>query len=252
MRIHQFCYLSDNYGVLLHCPHTNETAAIDAGDSDAYIKAASEAGWTITQIWVTHHHGDHVAGLAELLKATGAKLFAPKSVSTSSNNAETLDHDDRFEFAGTDIEIIATPGHTLDMLNYYVSSESLLFSGDTLFTLGCGRLFEGHGEMMWNSLSRLMALPDETIIYSSHEYSLANAAFAVSVDPDNALLLKRQEEIQALRDNNEPTVPSTLSLEKQTNPFLRASDPHIRAHLGMTDASDADVFSEIRRRKDSF
>ena len=252
MRIHQFPYLNDNYGVLLHCPHTNETAAIDAGDSAAYLRASEATGWTVTQIWVTHHHGDHVAGLADLLDETGAKLFAPDSVGRSFKNSHSLTHNDQFTFAGTDIQVIATPGHTLDMLNYYVASESLLFSGDTLFTLGCGRLFEGDGPMMWSSLERLMALPDETTIYSSHEYSVANAAFALSIDPENQTLIARQQEIVAMREAGEPTVPTRLSVEKQTNPFLRAADPAIRAALQMQDASDEAVFTEIRRRKDIF
>lgn len=252
MRIHQFPYLNDNYGVLLHCPHKNETAAIDAGDSAAYLRASEATGWTITQIWVTHHHGDHVAGLADLLDETGAKLFAPDSVGRSFEDSHSLAHDDQFTFAGADIQVIATPGHTLDMLNYYVASESLLFSGDTLFTLGCGRLFEGDGPMMWSSLERLMALPDETTIYSSHEYSVANAAFALSIDPENQTLIARQQEIVAMREAGEPTVPTRLSVEKQTNPFLRAADPAIRAALQMQDASDEAVFTEIRRRKDIF
>ena len=148
--------------------------------------------------------------------------------------------------------MIATPGHTLDMLNFYLPDEKLLFSGDTLFTLGCGRVFEGDMRMMWNSLCRLLALPDDTVIYGSHEYTAANAAFAVTVDPDNAALKTRQAEILAAREKHLPTVPTTLAEEKQTNPFLRAADPSIRAHLNMAAASDAEIFAEIRRRKDNF
>lgn len=252
MEIHLFTYMNDNYGVLLHCPKTGETAAIDAGDAAAYLNASHETGWTITQIWATHHHGDHIVGLTELAQRTGAQIFAPQEIAAQSQDARALKDGDMFNFAGQTINVISTPGHTLDMLNYHVPSERLLFSGDTLFTLGCGRLFEGTADMMWQSLSKLMALPDDTIIYGSHEYTLANAAFAVTVDPDNTLLKARYEAFIDDRAKAIPTVPTLLGLEKQTNPFLRASDPNIRAHLQMQDASESDVFAEIRRRKDVF
>ena len=252
MHIHLFPYMNDNYGVLLHCPDTGQTAAIDAGDCAAYLNVAEHTGWNITQIWVTHHHGDHVAGLGELAQTTNAIIFAPHRIASTIDGAKTCVDGDKIAFAGTDVEVIATPGHTLDMLNYHVPSQRVLFSGDTLFTLGSGRLFEGTPEMMWASLSKLMALPDETMVYGSHEYSVANAAFAVTVDPDNTLLKDRQIEILAARDRGEPTVPSPLAIEKKTNPFLRASDTSIRAHLGMQPASDAEVFAEIRSRKNAF
>ena len=253
MQQHLFGYMNDNYGVLLHCPLTGKTAAIDAGDADAYAQAAEEKGWSIDEIWITHHHGDHTAGLSALAKDTGALVRGPDCINADGiDNRVTAAHEDKFTFADTEVQVIATPGHTLDMLNFYLPDEKLLFSGDTLFTLGCGRVFEGDMMMMWNSLCRLLALPDDTVIYGSHEYTAANAAFAVTVDPDNAALKTRQAEILAAREKHLPTVPTTLAEEKQTNPFLRAADPGIRAHLNMAAASDADIFAEIRRRKDNF
>jgi len=148
--------------------------------------------------------------------------------------------------------VIATPGHTLDMLNFHIASEDMVCTGDTLFVMGCGRIFEGDADMMWASLEKLLALPDHTIIYCSHEYTIANAAFARAVDPDNAALAARQQAIAELRNGGLPTVPSRLDLEKATNPFLRVDNAAIRAHLGMEQASNAAVFAEIRKRKDNF
>jgi hydroxyacylglutathione hydrolase len=160
---------------------------------------------------------------------------------------------DSFDFAKRQVRVIATPGHTTDMINFYLPDEKIVFTGDTLFALGCGRVFEGTFDMMWNSLEKLLALPDNTIIYCSHEYTLANAEFAITVDPENDALIKRHAHIIEQRAKNIATVPTTMAVEKVTNPFLRPDDPLIRAHLGMTaEASNADVFAEIRRRKDAF
>ena len=250
---HQFLYGSDNYGVLMHDPDTGQTAAIDAGDLDAYLAALDETGWGLSHILITHHHGDHTEGLAMLAERTGAQVFGPAGDKPGHQAIDTrLADGDRFDFAGTAVEVIATPGHTLDMLNYYLPEQAVCFTGDTLFSLGCGRVFEGTAEMMWDSLSKLMVLPPKTVIYSSHEYTAANARFAVTVDPDNPALAARAKAVEALRADNKPTVPSLLADELATNPFLRAGDSAVRAHLGMTDASDSAVFAEIRARKDNF
>ena len=249
LQIHQFSHPLDNYGVLIHDPDTGETAAIDVGDGPSYLAAVAETGWTPTQIWVTHHHHDHVTGLAELKAASGAKVYGPAGI----DGVDTvLSGGDRFAFAGTQVEVIHTPGHTLDMLNYHIASEGLVFTGDTLFVMGCGRLFEGHASDMWTSLQKLMALPAKTEVYCSHEYTLANAKFALSVDPDNIALRNRAIEVEQLRQQGDPTVPSTIEAELATNPFLRCADPSIRARLGMEQASDAEVFTELRRLKDNF
>ena len=251
---YQFAYLSDNYGVLLHCPKTGKTAAIDAGDPAAYQQALATTGYRLDEIWITHHHWDHTDGLAELKQATGAKVIGPAN--TKETIAALIDQGvregDEFTFADRVVHIIQTPGHTLDMVNFYLPSEPLLFSGDSLFVLGCGRLFEGDGPMMWDSLSKLRALPEDTVIYSSHEYSLANAAFALSIEPENKALQARASWIEKQRDEGKPTVPSTMKDELASNPFLRPDSEAIRAHLAMLDASDEAVFTEIRKRKDNF
>jgi len=253
LQYHQFLYGSDNYGVLMHDADTGQTAAIDAGDLDSYLAALDETGWRLSHILVTHHHGDHTEGLAMLAQKTGAKVFGPAGDKPGHQAIETtLADGDKFEFAGTPVEVMATPGHTLDMLNYYLPEQAVCFTGDTLFALGCGRVFEGTPEMMWDSLSKLMVLPADTVLYSSHEYTAANARFAVTIDPDNQALAKRVKEVEALRADNQPTVPSLLCDELATNPFLRAGDSAVRAHLGMADASDKAVFAEIRARKDKF
>ena len=248
LAIHQFGYNDDNYGVLLHDSERGETAIVDAGDATAAKAALAESGWSLTQIWITHHHGDHTAGLAELA-VDGVEVFGPCGV----DNVDTILADgDSFDFAGRAVEVIATPGHTLDMLNFYLPFEKLAFTGDTLFAMGCGRLFEGNAPMMWKSLEKLMALPDDTVVYCAHEYTAANAQFALSVDPGNEALQRRAAAVDDLRAAGQPTVPTMIALEKATNPFLRVGDPAIRAHLGMEAASDAAVFGEIRARKDSF
>jgi hydroxyacylglutathione hydrolase len=261
LEIHQFAYGSDNYGVLLHCPKTGETAMVDAGDADAAQQALTQTGWQLSQIWITHHHGDHTAGLASIKAAHKAHVIGPvagthpiagvdqalgRALGRAPEQAMT------FTFAGQTVHVLATPGHTLDMINFYLPDENLVFTGDTLFAMGCGRLFEGDAAMMWASLKKLMALPDNTVIYCSHEYTAANAAFALSIDPDNTALATRAVDVQTLRANGKATIPTTMALEKATNPFLRASDATIRAHLGMEGAPDGAVFAEVRRRKDSF
>ena len=163
-----------------------------------------------------------------------------------------LDGGSSFAFAGREVEVISTPGHTLAMLNYYLPAEKLVFTGDTLFAMGCGRLFEGDAPMMWDSLCKLMALADDTVVYCGHEYTAANARFALSVDPANTALQRRAAAVDELRSIGQPTVPTMIALEKATNPFLRAGDAGLRAHLGMEGASDAEVFAEVRRRKDNF
>ena len=250
---HQFLYGADNYGVLMHDPDSNQTAAIDAGDLDSYLQALNVTGWTLSHILVTHHHPDHTDGLTALARQTGAAIFGPAGDSPVHQSIETcLCDGDQFDFAGCTVQVIATPGHTLDMLNFYIPQQAVCFTGDTLFALGCGRIFEGTPEMMWASLEKLMKLPGETVIYSSHEYTAANARFAVSIDPENTALAERVRKVEALRADNQPTVPSLLSDELATNPFLRASDPAIRHHLNMSAADDQSVFAEIRARKDNF
>jgi hydroxyacylglutathione hydrolase len=249
----QFPYLTDNYGFLLHDKSTGATAAVDCGDAESYLQALDSKGWKLTEIWITHHHWDHTQGLIELKAKTGCKVRGPKEMSSPIEGLdEHLWDGDIFAFGGHEVQVIATPGHTTDMINFYLPSLGKLFSGDTLFTLGCGRLFEATPQIMWESLQKLIALPTDTLVYGSHEYTLANAKFALSVDPKNEKLRTRSLNFTEMRKNGEVTVPTTLEAELATNPFLRAGDPAIRKLLKLADASDEAVFTEIRKRKDNF
>lgn len=253
LEIHQFPYMSDNYGVLLHSPVTGETAAIDAGDAQALLSALDEKGWNLTELWITHHHGDHTAGLAAVKERTRCRVTGPAQQSAPIDGLDRRVGDgDRFEFAGREVRVLHTPGHTTDMVNYHLPAENLVFTGDTLFALGCGRIFEGNARMMWESLEKLAALPPETVVYCSHEYTLSNAKFALTIDPGNAALKQRAADIASMREKGEPTVPTTIALELATNPFLRAADPAIRHGLGMENAENWQVFAETRKRKDNF
>lgn len=247
--VFQFPYMADNYGVLLHNKDTDETALIDAGDASAALAALKQQGWSLTHLLLTHHHADHIAGLHEIRAQTQCVTYGPAGIDGVDN---VLKDGDSFVFAGCEVQVLHTPGHTMDMLNFYLPDQSLVFTGDTLFTLGCGRLFEGDAATMWQSLSKLIALPSDTWVYGSHEYTQANAKFALSVDPNNQALQQRAEQINKLRAENKPTVPSKLSDELKTNPFLRPDDADIRALLDMPSASDEAVFAEIRQRKDNF
>ena len=253
LEIYQFPYeWDDNYGVLLHSPETGETACIDAGVAKTYQAALDEKGWDLTHILVTHHHRDHVTGLVELKEATNSKVIGPDYI--GKGNIPAIDQrvrdGDTFTFAGQTVRVIYVPGHTMDLVSYYFEEQGAVFVGDTLFAMGCGKAFEGTAEMVWESLQKLMALPEDTIIYCSHEYTQENAQFAITVDPTNKALQERIEEVDRLRAADIPTVPFTLATELATNPFLRPNDKAMRKHLQMEDATDEEVFVEVRRLRD--
>ncbi len=254
--IRQFPCLDDNFGVILHLPGTDggATIAIDVPDADPYLAVLKETGWQLTHVLITHHHWDHVQGLMKLKAATGARVIGPaQSRDRIEGVDESVDDGDTVVIGGTEFRAIATPGHTLDQISWWAPEIRFAHTGDTLFSLGCGRIFEGDPAMMWASLDKLAhLLPDDTRIYCGHEYTLSNARFALTVDPDNNALAARASEVEGLREKGLATLPTTMAAERATNPFLRAADPAIRASLGMADASDAEVFAEIRRRKDSF
>ena len=253
LRIFTYPYSQDNYGFLVHAPTTGETAALDCGEAAPLLAALAEQGRSLTHLLITHHHGDHTAGLAEVKAQTGCAVYGPKERSQAIAGLDHhLDGGDSLSFGGREVQILHTPGHTLDMINYHFAEDKALFSGDTLFALGCGRVFEGTPEMMHKSLALLADLPPDTAIYFCHEYTLANARFALSIDKTNTALAERAAQIEEMRAKGEATVPSSLAEELATNPFLRASDPAIRKTLGLEDASDAEVFADIRRRKDEF
>ena len=251
--IETYGYGSDNYGFLIHDPETKMTACVDAGDDSAALSVLSKNNWALSQIWITHHHADHTNGVAALKAKTGATVYAPQLSAKRIDSADFFVRDaDTFIFANHTIKTIATPGHTLDMINYYIADQSTLFTGDTLFTLGCGRLFEGDGMMMWDSLCKIKNLPEDTLIYGAHEYTLANLEFALSVDPDNEALKKRALQVYDLRSQGLATVPTILRHELQTNPFLRANKHDMKTRLDMANSGDADVFGALRRMKDDF
>ncbi len=251
LEIHQFTCRDDNFGVLVHDPDTGMTASIDTPEEAPIRAALAEKGWVLSHIFNTHHHPDHVEGNAGLKADFDCTIIGPVDEAGKIPGIDKKVGDgDAFTFGSAEVKIIGTPGHTLGEISYYIADDGVVFTGDALFALGCGRVFEGTPAMMWQSLEKLAALPRDTKVYCGHEYTLANAGFAVTIDPENAALLARVEEIKSLRARDLPTLPTTIGVELDTNPFLRPSDPAIRRELGMDSASDAEVFAEIRGRKD--
>jgi hydroxyacylglutathione hydrolase len=253
MVIEQFGCREDNFGVLIHDTASGLTAAIDAPEEAPIRARLGEKGWTLGQIFTTHHHADHVEGNLPLKAAFGCRITGPSGESDKIPGIDrAVSEGDTIRFGDAEIEVIETPGHTLGHITFWIPSQKVAFVGDTLFAIGCGRVIEGTMEMMWNSLEKLLALPDDTAIYCGHEYTVANAKFALSVEPGNAALVKRDTEVKRLRAEGKATLPTTMGLEKETNPFLRVHSPEIRATLGMANAPAAEVFGELRRRKDNF
>lgn len=249
---YQFPCRSDNYGVLLHDPLSGLTASIDAPDAAAVEQALAFKGWRLTHIFTTHHHADHTEGNIALKEAHGCQIIGPRDEAAKIPGIDReVGGGDTFRFAEFDVEVLATPGHTLGHISYHIPAARLAFVGDTMFAMGCGRVFEGDHEMMWSSLSRLRNLPRDTTVYCGHEYTLSNARFALTVEPDNKALAARAAEIEALRQDGKPTLPTTIEAELATNPFLRACEPELKAALGMSDAEDWQVFAEVRTRKDN-
>lgn len=248
-----FMCRSDNFGVLLHCPDSNLTAAIDAPELEPILSAAERRGWSLTHIFTTHHHGDHVEANLGLKERFGCEIIGPRDEAVAIPGLDRAMGDgDSFEWGSHRVNVIETPGHTAGHICYHLPDSKLLFAADTLFALGCGRLFERPAADMWHSLQKLAVLPDETAVYFGHEYTLSNARFALTIDPDNARLRQRAAEIEALRAEGKFTIPTTIGLEKETNPFLRAADPSIRRGLLMESRTNEEVFAEIRKRKDNF
>lgn len=246
--VHQFPCLSDNYGFLVRDRQTGLAACVDTPDAGAILAALEETGWRLALILNTHWHPDHAGGNAEIQAATGCRIVGPKEVTRIAPLDREVEGGDVVELGATRFQVIESGGHTLGHVAYWDEADKVAFVGDTLFALGCGRLFEGTAEQMWTSLQRLAALPDETVVYCAHEYTAANARFALSVDPAPALKA-RAAEIFAARERGEPTVPTTIGLEKATNPFLRA--PLLAPALG-AGGPDHEAFAAVRAAKDSF
>lgn len=245
--------LSDNYAYLLRDHSSGEVAAIDVPEAAPLAAELAARGWTLRQVWLTHHHFDHVEGLADLLAAHPATVVG---AAADAHRLPALDvqvaEGDVVALGALEAQVLDVSGHTVGHIAFYVPGAQAVFTADSLMALGCGRLFEGTPAQMWTSLQKLMALPPETTVCSGHEYTASNAKFARTVDPSNPALISRISEIEAARAQGQPTVPSPLATELSTNPFLRPADAGIRATLGMQDASDTAVFTEIRKRKDNF
>ena len=244
---------TDNYAFLIHDPESGRTALVDAPEAAPVARALKERGWGLDEVWITHHHPDHVEGLPGIREA-----FSPEvtGAAADARRLPPLDREvaggDAFEFAGEEVRVIDVSGHTVGHIAFHMPGAAHVFTADSLMALGCGRVFEGTMPQMWESLSKLAALPPETTVCSGHEYTQANARFARTIEPDNPDLKSRIAAIDAARAEGRPTVPSRLSDELATNPFLRASRPEVKTAIGMDGAPDAVVFAEIRRRKDAF
>lgn len=251
LQVHQFPCLSDNYGFLLHDPESGETACIDTPDAEAYLREAAAKGWRITQIWNTHWHPDHAGGNEAIKAATGCTITAPEVDAPKIAGVDrTVADGDGVSLGNWTARVVDVGGHTMGHIAYHLPEAEIAFVGDSLFALGCGRMFEGSPPQFWSSLSRLKALPPETTLYCAHEYTQANARFALHADPENAALQEYAAEIARKRAAGEPTVPMKLGRELATNPFLRADTPEIRARWGGSSAPE--TFAALRAAKDSF
>ncbi|HVR91228.1 MAG TPA: hydroxyacylglutathione hydrolase [Novosphingobium sp.] len=251
LEVHQFPCLSDNYGYLVHDPASGETTCIDTPDAEAYLREAGTKGWQITQIWNTHWHPDHAGGNAAIKAVTGCTITAPAvEAERIAGIDRTVAHGDTVQLGDFTATVIDVGGHTMGHIAYHLPEAGLAFVGDSVFALGCGRMFEGTPQQFWASLSRIKALPPATLLYCAHEYTASNARFALHADPDNAALADYAAKIAELRARGAWTVPTTLDRELASNPFLRADDPGIQARWGGGDA--VATFAALRAAKDSF
>jgi hydroxyacylglutathione hydrolase len=248
--IRVFPCLSDNIGYLIHDPATKATAAIDAPDDRPVIAALEREGWTLTDILVTHHHADHTDGIAGLKSKYNCRVVAPYEKRTPIAQVDLhVKEGDTVKVGNLTARVLETPGHTLDHISYMFDADQALFCADTLFSIGCGRVIEGTYPMMWDSLLTLRALPNDTRVYCGHEYTASNVKFALTIEPNNPALKKRAEDVAKLRAENKLTIPSLIRDEKEANVFLRADVPAVAASLNMSGKTPAEVFGEIRERK---
>lgn len=252
IEIIQFPCLNDNYAFLIHDPISLQTAVVDTPDADEIIRQLELRGWQLSHILTTHHHWDHIDGHEALKQRYNSQVVTPEV-----NKAQVPQPDicvsegSLIQFGHYKIQVIETPGHTLGHVSYWLPEANAVFVGDTLFSLGCGRLFEGTAQQMWQSILKIRALPDNTMIYCAHEYTAANARFAQLYDPDNEALQKRAEEIYKLRADNLATIPTTVKQERLTNPFMRADQIELQRALDAYGKPAEDVFAELRKRKDN-
>jgi hydroxyacylglutathione hydrolase len=252
-KTHLFPCLRDNYAVLLHDPASGATAVIDAPEAAPVEAALKATGWQLTDILVTHHHGDHTAGIPELKQRHRCRVVAPHGEASKIPLVDETTREGGKVSVGTlSSNVIDTPGHTAGHISYWFHADKLVFAGDTLFSIGCGRVIEGTPEMMWASLLKLRDLPGDTQVYCGHEYTLANIQFAQTIEPDNRALAARAEEAARQIAAGKPTIPTTIDQEKATNPFFRADVPAVAASVGLSGMPAAQVFAEVRARKNKF
>jgi hydroxyacylglutathione hydrolase len=251
LQIHQFPVLEDNYAFLVHDPDSGETATIDTPDADAILAEAAKQGWRITQIWNTHWHPDHAGGNAKIKAQTGAMVTGPAEVERIGQAPDrVVDEGDVVRLGAKTARVLNVGGHTLGHIAYIFDADNIGFVGDALFSMGCGRMFEGTAQQMWSSLSKIAGLPDDMTLYCAHEYTQANGRFAITMDPANRDLQARIAEVESLRKQGKPTVPMTLKREKETNPFLRA--PLLKGAIMKPNVEDWEAFADLRARKDAF
>jgi len=249
----QIPVLADNYVYLVREPETGSVGVVDPAVHEPVLAALAARRWTLTHILNTHHHGDHVGGNTALKRATGCTIVGPSADRARIPGIDVEVGDgDVYRFGAAEATVFDVPGHTRGHIAYWFADSDALFCGDTLFALGCGRLFEGTPAEMWSSLARLRGLPAATRVYCAHEYTQSNARFALTIEPDNADLRDRARAVDAARAAGRPTVPSTMAEERATNPFLRPESPEIRRRLRLESAGAVAVFAEVRRRKDNF
>jgi hydroxyacylglutathione hydrolase len=253
LTIHMFPCLADNYGYLLHDAESGATAAVDTPDAAEIGRQLDAKGWRLTHILNTHHHADHAGGNLELKRRTGCTIVGPRADAARIPGIDVLvGEGDVVALGRHSAAVFDTPGHTRGHIVYYFAAARAAFVGDTLFALGCGRLFEGTAGQMWSSLQKILRWPDDTRIYCAHEYTQSNARFALTVEPKNRLLQERAANVARLRAAGVATVPSTLGEERATNPFLRPQSEALRATIGLDQAADVDVFAKTRALKDAF
>ncbi|WP_072395746.1 hydroxyacylglutathione hydrolase [Hyphomicrobium sp. CS1GBMeth3] len=251
--IHQFPCLKDNYGVLIHDAEGGVTIAVDAPDAAAVRDALNARGWRLTHILVTHHHADHTGGIPVLKEETGCEVIGPKTESVRIPGLDRgVTEPDVLSLGTLKIQVFDTPGHTLGHISYWLPDAKVAFVGDTLFAMGCGRVLEGTAEMMWTSLGKIVRLPADTALYCGHEYTVANGKFGITIEPGNARLAEHLASAEAARAAGQPTLPTRVDLELETNVFLRADQKAIRTHVGLPDAPAWKVFANLRERKNRF
>ncbi len=253
LEIHMFSCLADNYGYLVHDAASGMTAAVDTPDAAVILGELDAKGWRLTHILNTHHHADHAGGNLRLKEHTGCRIVGPRADASRIPGIDVeVGEGDALDFGGHRVDVHDTPGHTRGHIVYHLPDDHVAFVGDTLFAMGCGRLFEGTPAQMWGSLQKILRWPPETRLYCAHEYTQANAKFALSVEPHNAALLERVHEVNRLRACGQPTIPTTVADERATNPFLRPDSDDLRTTVGLSHATDVEVFARTRALKDSF